>query len=78
MDTKKVTVGPNESLEVELLGSGYKIQLTHLLDDDAHAVQLWGVNCDLDGEMPGLYYPVAAEAGEWPAALRAPEATTDA
>jgi len=76
MDTKKVTVGPNESLEVELLGSGYTVRLTHLLDDDGHGVELSGVNCDLEGEMPGLYYLVPA--GTIAARYGGGEATTDA
>jgi hypothetical protein len=56
---------------VHVVIDGRTVCVEHVVDGEGgHAVQLHGVDCDLEGEMPGLYYPVARDAGEWPGALR--------
>lgn len=52
MDT--ITLADGESITVDINGS--TIQLTHVSDDEGHGVELNGVDCDLEGENPGLYY----------------------
>ncbi len=62
-------IGPGESLDIELVGSGFKVRVTHVLDDHGQAIQLRGVDCDLEGDEPGLYAVVARGRGEWSGAL---------
>ena len=54
----KITIA--DGAHVDVLIDGQTVRLTHIVDEDgAHAIQLSGVDCDLDGELPGLYYPAA-------------------
>lgn len=46
-----------EKQGVELQIGNERVTVTHLTDEDGgHFLKLGGVNCDLDGEMPGEYY----------------------
>lgn len=56
MQTPTLILKPAEPLRIVI--DGRTIQLDHIRDADGnHALQLSGVDCDLEGEQPGLYYP---------------------
>jgi hypothetical protein len=39
--------------------NGLHVRIEHITDPDGgHAIELSGLDCDLQGEMPGLYYVV--------------------
>jgi hypothetical protein len=53
-----ITLSPGQSINVII--DGHTISLEHLVDGSGyHALSLGGVDCDLEGEQPGLYYPAA-------------------
>lgn len=48
---------PGGTIELEV--NEFTVRVTHMIDGDGnHFVELSGVDCSLEGEMPGLYYPV--------------------
>jgi hypothetical protein len=49
-----ITLGLGEAIEVVVAGHTIRIEVT-----EDGAIRLGGVDCDLEGEAPGLYYPVA-------------------
>ncbi|MDR5728050.1 MAG: hypothetical protein RB191_11555 [Terriglobia bacterium] len=56
MNTPTLVLMPAEPLRIVI--DGHTIQLEHIRDaDGGHALQLGGVDCNLEGEQPGLYYP---------------------
>lgn len=57
----------------DVVVNGCTIRVEHVIDDDgSHAVELSGVDCDLEGEMPGLYYPrlLTPRVVKWRTAIR--------
>lgn len=52
-----ITIEPNEAIRVAI--DGYTIGIAHVIDTDGeHALQIGGLGCELQGQGPGLYYPV--------------------
>ena len=38
--------------------NGLHVRIEHITDTDGnHAIQITGIDCNLEGELPGLYYP---------------------
>jgi hypothetical protein len=56
-----ITLNPDEKIHVVIEGKTMCVE--HITDaEGGHALQLGGVDCDLDGEMPGTYYPAPLRA----------------
>jgi len=70
-----IKLEPNDCIEVAI--GEHTVRVCHVIEaSDQHAVELRGVNCDLEGELPGLYYPKPRGEGEWPGALAAEDDTS--
>jgi hypothetical protein len=70
MTTTNINLAAGDHLDIQLAG-GLTVRVTHVLDDDEHSIQLRGVDCDLEGDEPGLYAILPRGEGEWPGALAA-------
>jgi hypothetical protein len=72
MSTEPTTIRLAEGAHVDVDVDGLTVRVEHATDaDGGRYVQLSGVACDLEGELPGLYYPIPRGEGEWPGALAA-------
>lgn len=57
--TRPITIMLAEGISAHVVIGNLTVAVTHTVDADGdHALQLGGVDCDLEGEGPGLYYPV--------------------
>jgi hypothetical protein len=50
-----ITIAPNDEIHVVI--DGHTISVRHDSYLGAHGLRLGGVDCDLEGDEPGLYIP---------------------
>lgn len=51
---KTITLSEGQALHVTI--NGQTIRVEHITDDEGHGITVSGVDCDLEGEMPGEYW----------------------
>lgn len=65
-----ITLQPGEHVDVVVGGRTVRVRADQDGVRGDHSVALSGVDCDLDGEMPGLYYIVPRDTA-WHGGLQA-------